>query len=76
MEFNNIKDFKSNFSKIYHSEVVPKLRVFDTERQATHKKAVTFAAIGLLAGAAIFLFFNNTPNDIFLFIGGVLMFSV
>lgn len=74
MEFNNIKDFKSNFSKIYHSEVVPQLELFDKERQSTRKKAVTFAAIGLLAGVAIFLFFNNTPNDIFMFAGGVLMF--
>ena len=74
MEFNSIKDFKSNFTKIYHSDVAPKLRVFDAERLSTRKKAITFSVISLLLGVFIFLFFNSTPNDIFLFVSGVFIF--
>ena len=74
MEFNSIKDFKSNFTKIYHSDVAPKLRVFDAERLSTRKKAITFSVISLLLGIFIFLFFNSTPNDIFLFVSGVFIF--
>lgn len=74
MEFNNIKDFKSNFAKIYHSEVAPQLRSFDNERQTTQKKALTFTIILLLSGIGICYLFNNTPNDIVMFAGAVLIF--
>lgn len=70
MEFNNIKDFKSNFAKIYHSEVAPQLRVFDNERQTTQKKALTITIISLSLGIGIFYLFNNNPNGLFIFLSG------
>lgn len=50
MEFNNINDFKNNFTKIYTEEVLPQLKYIDNERILTNKKCNRIFWILIIAG--------------------------
>lgn len=69
MEFNSIKDFKNNFAKIYHSEVVPKLNKFEELRLQTRKKAFTYSGLILAAALTSGLCGYFYKIDILMFIG-------
>ena len=45
MEYNSINDFKSNFAKIYHENVVPSLHTFENDRIKTFKSAILYTVI-------------------------------
>ena len=50
MEYNNIDDFKNNFTQIYTEEVLPKLKYFDHERCITKTKSSRIFWILIIAG--------------------------
>lgn len=68
MEFNSIRDFKNNFSKIYHSKVKNYLGGFEKEKQNVKFliNVVWIIAIGLSGFIVYFLSngFQSIPEDI------------
>lgn len=69
METNSINDFKSNFAKIFHSEVSPKLQRIETDRLNTRKKAFLFCGILLATAIASGLYGYFCKIDILMVIG-------
>lgn len=55
MEYNSISDFKSNFAKLYHSQVVPALGPIEQERKQIFKKAVILTMLVLCTAAVLLL---------------------
>ena len=56
MEFNSIQDFKSNYTHVYHKEVVPLLAPYEKERRKT-KRNFNFLTIIVLILFALLEFF-------------------
>lgn len=79
MEFNSISDFKSNFAKLYHSQVVPVLGPIEQERKQTFLIAVICTLLVLCTAGIIFVCGYTSNNDIFITIGlivGILGFLI
>lgn len=55
MEFNSIKDFKSNFANIYHSSVAPSLRGYESDRLKVRKSAIQYTILALIITGIVFL---------------------
>lgn len=60
MDFKSVKEFKDNFSKKYHGEVVPLLKKYETERQFIYFCIVTIWLTVLVLGAILCANVKNT----------------
>lgn len=69
MEYNSIKDFKSNFAKIYHENIVPSLHAFENDRLKTFKNAILYTVIVLLISIIMIFYGLHSDIEIVLFIG-------
>lgn len=79
MEFNSISDFKSNFAKLYHSQVVPVFGPIEQERKQTFKKAVSFTILVLCTAVILFICGSIFMNDILQTFGcivGIIGFTI
>lgn len=76
MESENLKKFKDNFTKIYHSDVAPQLKFIDNERLVVKKKAFQYAAITIAIGIVVLLLSFILSNVNYLMvIGGFFVFA-
>lgn len=73
MEFNSIRDFKSNFAKIYHSSVVPSLQAFEADRTRTFKCAVLYTILGLAVCISTLIYCLKVDNS---FIGSIAFIGI
>ena len=73
MEINSIKDFKSNFAKIYHSSVVPSLQAFEADRTRTFKCAVLYTILGLAVCISTLIYCLKVDNS---FIGSIAFIGI
>lgn len=60
MEFDSVNDFKRNFTRVYHGEVVPALAPFEKKRRDIIRNLTT---IGIVAGVLLFLAVTLIPSD-------------
>lgn len=63
MEFNSIKDFKRNFTQIYHGSIKEKLNSFEHEKSQTKKTiAIINTLVLIVIGIILFLAVKDTPK--------------
>lgn len=60
MDFKSVKEFKDNFSKKYHGEVVPLLKKYEKERKSTYALVIAIWIVVLIIGAIICTHNKNT----------------
>ena len=60
MEFNSITEFKRNFTRVYHGEVVPALAPFEKKRQDVLRNITT---AGIIAAVLIVVVLMTVPSN-------------
>lgn len=60
MDFQSIKEFKDNYSKRYHGEIVPILKKYETRRRNTYWLVISIWILVLLIGAYVCTHCHNT----------------
>lgn len=80
MEFNSITEFKRNFTRVYHGEVVPALAPFEKRRQDIIRNMTT---MGIIAAVLIVVVLMTVPSNdakitisIFIFIIAISIFGM
>lgn len=62
MDFQSIKEFKDNYSKRYHGEIVPILKKYETKRRYTYWLVILIWILVLFIGAFICTHCHNTDT--------------